>query len=280
MRKEPNIGEPGDAVDGHASGPDAEDEVAAAEGFNVLFAAVSHSPTLRQIWRAVYGLDYPEEADPFSFVTLTDLRRIAGELRVGRGQTVVDLACGRGGPGLWVARETGASLIGVDFSEVAIEQAQQRAGQLGLSERARFHVADAAATGLPGATADGVISVDSFWLFPDKVGAAAEVARILHPGGRFVFTTWDFDLTPMGWPPQVPHHRDLLRQAGLLLETYEETPDWRRRQVAVYEGILTAEAELVAELGESAAADMTAEARQMPAVLGQSRRILVVARRP
>jgi SAM-dependent methyltransferase len=266
-------------VDGVASGPAGETESTAATSFNVLFAAVSHSPTLRSIWRVVYGLDYPEEADPFGFVTLTDLRRIAGGLGVGRGQTMVDLACGRGGPGLWIARETGASLVGVDFSKFAVQQARQRARELGLTERARFLVASADATGLPGSSVDAVMSVDSFWLFPDKTGVTAEVARILRPGGRFVFTTWDFDYTPPGWPPQVPHHRDLLREAGFLLQTYEETPDWLRRQVAVYEGILTARPELVAELGESAASDMIAEALQMPAVLGQSRRVLAVARR-
>jgi SAM-dependent methyltransferase len=245
-----------------------------------LFAAVPHSPTLRNIWRLVYGLDYPDEADPFSFVTLTDLHRIAEELEVGRGQSIVDLACGRGGPGLWIARETGASLVGVDFSEVAVAQAQQRARQLGLSEQARFLVGNAAATGLPNSSLDAVMSVDSFWLFPDKAGVASEVGRILRPGGRFVFTTWDFDDTPLGWPPQVPHHGDLLREAGFLLKTYEETPDWLRRQVAVYDGILTAQPELVAELGEPAASDMIAEALRMPAVLEHSRRVLVVARQP
>ncbi|HEX9096231.1 MAG TPA: hypothetical protein VF990_09030 [Candidatus Dormibacteraeota bacterium] len=66
----------------------------AAESFNILFTAVPSSATLRHIWRVVYGPDYPEEADPFSFVTVTDLHRIAGELGVGWGQTVLDLACG------------------------------------------------------------------------------------------------------------------------------------------------------------------------------------------
>ncbi len=262
------------------SGPEREGEVTAAESFNALFAAVQHSPALRHIWRVVYGLDYPEEADPFSFVTNTDLRRIAQELGVGRGQTLVDLACGRGGPGLWIAKETGASLVGVDFSKVAVEQAQQRARQQGLSDHARFIVGDAGSTGLPGASQDGVMSVDSFWLFPDKPAVAAEVARILRPGGRFVFTTWDFGQTPPGWPPQVADHRELLRETGFQVQTYEETPDWRQRQVAVYEGILAAQAQLVNELGEPAALDMISEARHMPAVLEQSQRVLVVARRP
>lgn len=90
-----------------------------AELFNVGFAGWSRSPTLRHVWRKVYGADYPEEVDPFSFVTLTDLRRISHELRVGPGQIFADLACGRGGPGLWIARESGATLVGIDFSRVA-----------------------------------------------------------------------------------------------------------------------------------------------------------------
>lgn len=283
-REGTGIGMHGDSGDGQALGADGGAELAAAEitgaeSFNVMFAALPRSPTLRHIWRVVYGPDYPEDADPFSFVTLTDLRRIAAELRVGPRQTIVDLACGRGGPGLWIANLTGASLVGVDFSEVAIEQAEQRAVQLGLSGRARFLVRDAAATGLPEASLDGAMSVDSFWLFPDKLRVATEVARILRPGRRFVVTTWEFETSPPGWPPQLTQHRDLLREAGFVVEAYEETTDWRARQLAVYAGILAAQANLTAELGEAAAAQMITEARELPAVLGQSRRVLVVARR-
>ena len=80
------------------------------ELFNTLFEGWVNSPTVRQIWRRVYGENYPEEADPMSSVTLTDLRRIAQDIHVGPSQTFVDLGCGCGGPGLWVARETGANL--------------------------------------------------------------------------------------------------------------------------------------------------------------------------
>jgi len=235
---------------------------------------------LRRIWRDVYGPDYPAEADPFSFVTVTDLRRMAAELAVGPGQVMLDLACGRGGPGLWVARETGASLVGVDFSAVGVEQARLRAVEFGLGERARFLAGDAAATGLPGAGVDGVMSVDAFWLFPDKRRVAAEVARILRPGARFIFTTWEFAATPAGWPAQLNQHRDLLSEAGLALRACEETPDWRRRQLAVYEGILAAEPSLRAELGEDAAASLIGEAREVPALLHDGRRVLIIAARP
>jgi len=255
-------------------------ETPAAGDFDTLFAAIGRSPTLRRIWRDAYGRDYPEEADPFGFVTVTDLRRIAAELAAGPGQVIVDLACGRGGPGLWVARKTGALLVGVDFSEVGIEQAGRRALELGLGERARFLVRDAAATGLPEASFDGAMSVDSFWLFPDKRRVAAEIARILRPGARFIFTTWEFPATPPVWPLQLSQHRDLLSEAGLALQACEETQDWKRRQLAVYEGILAAESSLRAELGEDAAAPLIGEAQEVPAPLQDGRRVLIVAARP
>jgi len=266
------------AAQGQTRGGDlASAETSAAEDFDTLFAAIPRSPTLQRIWHDAYGLDYPEEADPCSFVTLTDLRRIAAELGVGPGQVMVDLACGRGGPGLWVARETGASLVGVDFSEVGIEQAGRRALEFGSGGRARFLVRDAAATGLPEASFDGAMSVDSFWLFPDKRQVAAEVARILRPGARFIFTTWEFTATPPGWPWQLNQHRDLLSEAGLALRACEETQDWRQRQLAVYEGILAAESSLRAELGEDATAPLIGEAQEVPALLRDGRRVFIVS---
>lgn len=45
---------------------------------------------------------------------------MADALRVGPGQKIADLGCGRGGPGQWIARATGAGLVGIDVSEVAL----------------------------------------------------------------------------------------------------------------------------------------------------------------
>ncbi|HLG76728.1 MAG TPA: class I SAM-dependent methyltransferase, partial [Ktedonobacteraceae bacterium] len=163
----------------------------ASKLFDSLYTATNQSPTLRQIWRTIYGDDYPEGTDPFSFVTLTDLQRFASSLHVQAGQTFADLACGSGGPGLWVARQTGASLIGLDFSRVAIEQAQQRARQWNLGERATFAVRDMTATGLSVESLDGAMSVDALWLVPDKLAAVQEWARIIKQSGRLVFTTWE-----------------------------------------------------------------------------------------
>jgi hypothetical protein len=124
------------------------------------------------------------------------------------------------------------------------------------------------------------MSVDAFCLFPDNLRFAAEIARILRPAARFIFTTWEFAATPAGWPVQLSQHRDLLSEAGLALRACEETPDWRRRQLAVYAGVLAAEPSLRAELGDDAAASLIGEARELPALLHDARRVLIIAARP
>src|SRR6516164_4453507 len=84
-----------------------------------------------RIWQQVYGPEYPSWADPFSYLSVTELRRFAHELRAGSGQTVVDAGCGRGAPGLWVAAVTGTRLAGLDVDTAALAAARQRAGQVG-----------------------------------------------------------------------------------------------------------------------------------------------------
>jgi SAM-dependent methyltransferase len=245
------------------------------------YAAGAHSPTRRRIWEEVFGADYPADAEPNSFVTLAELRRLAAAVRVGPAHTLVDLGCGRGGPGLWVARATGAALLGIDLSGVAVAQAAARAAACGLAGRARFQVGDFVATGLPDEAADGALSVDALLFVPDKLAAAREVARLLRAGARFAFTTWDSALPRLTGiaAPQVPDHRPLLEAAGFVVEAYEETPGWEARQRAVYERMRAARAALVAELGAVVAARRLVEAEHRPAELPHLRRVLIVARR-
>jgi hypothetical protein len=111
---------------------DADSPWPSAADFNAGFEAAARSPGLRQVWRAAEP-DLPVEVEPFSFVSVGLLGHVAHALALIPGQTLVDLGCGRGGPGLWLARSRGASLIGVDFSPVAIQQASDRAALFGLA---------------------------------------------------------------------------------------------------------------------------------------------------
>ena len=65
-------------------------------------------------------------------------------------------------------------------------------------------------------------------------------------------TTWERTadrgrLTATAAP--VADYRPLLEAGGFAIATYEEVPDWRVHQRALLEGIVAAEAEIVAEMG-------------------------------
>ena len=135
--------------------------------YDRLFAGYAKSPTLRKIWRNAYGDDSPENAEPLSYVTLTDLRRIAAALGVGPGATIADLGSGSGGPSLWVARQTGAQVVGIDVSTIGVAQANERARAEGVADRVRFHVSDIATLPLPAASVYAAMSVDMLVFVPD-----------------------------------------------------------------------------------------------------------------
>jgi ubiquinone/menaquinone biosynthesis C-methylase UbiE len=90
------------------------------------------------------------------------------------GQVVLDLACGRGGYGLEIARRSGARVVGVDFSAVAIGQAQRQAQTLGLADRADFRVGELTRTGLNTASVDAVRIVDSIQFAEPTLDALRE----------------------------------------------------------------------------------------------------------
>jgi ubiquinone/menaquinone biosynthesis C-methylase UbiE len=243
------------------------------------------SSTRQRIRREVYGDEFPAEVDPRSFLTWTELRQFALELRVGSGDMFVDLGCGHGGPALWVANETGADVLGIDLSAVAIDRASERADELGLADRARFEVGDIVATGLPDAGFDGAMSVDTLWSVPDKLGAIREIARILKPGARFAFTNWDRDRQPPGYPPPLDGHRSLLEQTGFVVEHYDLQLDAEVKRRAYYERVVAAEPILLQEMGEEAMSKLMFEAKGTLGLvdgvdyLAHSSRIFVVARK-
>ena len=66
-----------------------------AEVFDAAFAAPA-SPVTKRIWRDVYGAEYPESVDPFSYVSTSELARICHEVDLDTDDHLLDVGCGRG----------------------------------------------------------------------------------------------------------------------------------------------------------------------------------------
>lgn len=140
---------------------------------------------------------------------LSELETIAEQLGVAPGGLLLDLGCGAGGPGLWVARRLKAVLLGLDREPSLLELARQAA----CGYPATYLQRDLQDTGLEGGHADGALCLDAFW----HPAILPEAWRLLKPGGRLALTLIEKE------PARLP---------GLVFE--QATPGWheRRRKLA------------------------------------------------
>ena len=128
-------------------------------------------------------------------------RRLADLTGLRAGQRVLDVASGPGATAVLLAREFGVTVDGVDVGAATVQRAETAAVRASLGDRLRFHVGDAERLPFADATFDAVICECAFCTFPDKQTAAAELARVLRPGGRVGLS--DVTLSPGGLPPEL-----------------------------------------------------------------------------
>lgn len=112
---------------------------------------------------------------------------IIGHLAPRPGEVVLDLGCGTGNAAM-IAAGLGARVTGVDPSPRLVEVARATAAAEGLD--ADFILGSAASLPLPDGSVDAIVSVFGVIFAPDPAAAAAEIGRVLRPGGRLVLSAW------------------------------------------------------------------------------------------
>lgn len=103
------------------------------------------------------------------------------------GERVLDVGCGTGNVAL-LAAATGARVTAVDPSERLLGVASTAARERGLDVTCAL--GEAAALPVPEASVDCLLSNFGIIFAPQADAVAAEMARVLTPGGRVVFTAW------------------------------------------------------------------------------------------
>jgi SAM-dependent methyltransferase len=131
--------------------------------------------------------DYPEISR-----MIADVGRTAVEAAdVGEGDTVLDVACGAGNATI-PAAATGARVTGLDLTPELLEAGRAAAAEAGVE--IDWVEGDAEALPFEDGSFDVVLSVFGCMFAPDQRRTAAEIARVLRPGGRLAICAW----TPEG----------------------------------------------------------------------------------
>jgi SAM-dependent methyltransferase len=244
--------------------------------FDQWYAQMGRSELRDQIVRRALGLPYHMDASgllPWSAVT-----EVAAALNLAPGQLLVDLGCGRGGYSLELARQTGARLLGLDFSPVAITTAALGAASAGLAGPAAFCVGDIAAIGVDTGAADAVVCIETIMFGDAHRDALRECRRILGAGGRLVVTAWEAtnpaDERLPQWARRIDLRRDLT-EAGFEQVDVASKPAWRQAERDLWESAIAADA-----AGDPAIESLQEEARRALDLFDSSRRVCATATAP
>ena len=134
----------------------------------------------------------------------------------GSSDRVLDMGCAWGTMSLAVAGRV-REVVGIDFSESAIKESNERLQDSGLGN-VTFQSGDARSSGLAAGSFDVVIAADLFeHLYPEDSTATAEEAfRVLRPGGRFVV-----------WTPCRSHILEVLKNRDILLSREVSHVDYK-----------------------------------------------------
>jgi arsenite methyltransferase len=151
---------------------------------------------------------------------------------------VLDVACGKGTTAVFLAKEFGCDVFGIDYGDQNVEAARSLAQAEYVDSRVKFERSDAEALPFSDESFDAVICECAFCTFPDKDAAAREFFRVLRRGGQVGISDLtrkrvlpeDLDgllawIACIGDAQSIEGYTALLRTAGFLVSGIKEQND-------------------------------------------------------
>ncbi|MDI3389049.1 methyltransferase domain-containing protein [Streptomyces sp. B-S-A8] len=153
-----------------------------------------NSPDADTFYAKVWGGEdihiglYEQDGEPIADASRRTVERMAGKLPLSEDSVVLDLGSGYGGSARLLAERYGCKVLALNLSEVENQRHRQLNAARGLTDR--IEVVDGSFENIPygDADVDVVWSQDAFLHSGNRAAVLREIARVLKPGGRLIFT--------------------------------------------------------------------------------------------
>ena len=173
--------------------------------YEEFYAVAPHSPTYAKFCRMLYG----EALCQAGFSDMAQIDALLATAQLGPSHNALDLGCGVGLVSEYMSDATGVRLIGLDYSPVAIAEAQRRTTT--KRDRLTFHLGNLDDLPFAPHSFDTLIAIDTLYMPNNLDATLAQMVDLLTPGGQmavfYMQMLW-------GLPPDHPDPRATLRPDG------------------------------------------------------------------
>jgi SAM-dependent methyltransferase len=182
------------------------------------------------------------------FTATSELDALHDALLLSPNAHVLEIGSGIGGPAIYLARQAGCHVTGIDASPANVWLARDSATAAGVADCVRFVVGDVSISHVPAKAFDAIVSHDIFITIANPACLFATCHRVLQPGGRMAstlivkagaLTAPPRQPTEVAWPiPTADDYRAYAEQAGLCVLALDDRTRLFRAVCARWRGAL------------------------------------------
>lgn len=130
-------------------------------------------------WRELAALDQ------FHVRGLAATEELAANMAIAKGDKILDVGCGLGGPSRYLAASYACHVTGIDLSEQFVDVARRLAAFVGLSVAVDYKVANALALPFADRSFNHAWTQHVAMNIADRAALYGEIYRVTKPNGRF-----------------------------------------------------------------------------------------------
>lgn len=127
---------------------------------------------------------------------LNQFKFVLEQTKIKSGHKVLDAGCGVGGGAIYIAKNTGAKVVGITIVSDQVNDANKNAKRAQVSNLVDFRLMDYAKTSFEDNTFDVVFAIESICHAYPKIDFLNESYRILKPGGLLIMSDGYVKRTP------------------------------------------------------------------------------------